>query len=351
MPATRAERGPQVTNDMRDFMDPIDFVVTWVDGCDPAWRAERARCLNIQDDFDSDACRYRDWDLLRYMFRAFEKYTPWVNRIHFVTWGHLPPWLNADHPRLRIVSHRDYISEEYLPTFSSRPVILNAHRIPGLAERFVLFNDDMFVIRPVAPECFFKKGLPADYAIFYPFTMSHSGATFAANVANNMTEINARFKKVDVLRRNFFKYFSPQYGSALRFTLCALAFPSIVGYWKSHFPQPYLKSTFEKVWEKAYAVLDRTCRNKVRSPSDVNEWLMRYWQLAEGSFTPSNHRNRLLFNLNARNAERAVQVIRSQTHDLICLNDNEALGDISEIQMKVSEAFEQILPDKSAFEK
>lgn len=176
-------------------MDPIDFVVTWVDGSDPAWRAERERCLNLPEELGNQACRYRDWDLLKYMFRSFEKYTPWVNKIHFVTWGHLPPWLNVDHPKLHIVNHRDYIPEEYLPTFSSHPIELNAHRIPGLAERFVLFNDDMFVLRPVTPECFFIKGLPADYAVLYPFTMNRSGVTFTVIVANDVTEINAHSRK------------------------------------------------------------------------------------------------------------------------------------------------------------
>jgi len=64
-------------------MEPIDFVLTWVDGSDPAWCAERARCLNLPEDPGELACRYRDWDLLKYMFRAYEKYTPWVNKIHF----------------------------------------------------------------------------------------------------------------------------------------------------------------------------------------------------------------------------------------------------------------------------
>jgi hypothetical protein len=350
----RAKGAPHVTQEKRGiFLEPIDFVLTWVDGNDPAWRAERARCLNLPEDPGELACRYRDWDLLKYMFRAYEKYTPWVNKIHFVTWGHLPPWLNVDHPKLHIVNHRDYIPEEYLPTFSSHPIELNAHRISGLADRFVLFNDDMYVLRPTPPERFFKKGLPADFAVLCPHVIKSSGATFAAIVANDVTEINAHFTKSDVLRRNFFKYFNLRYGRALRFTLASLAFPPIVGYWKSHFPQPYLKNTFEKVWEKDFAVLDRTCRNKARSASDVNHWLMRYWQLAEGDFMPSNHRNRIIFNLNEKNVERAVKAIRLQGHDMICLNDHETLDDacVSEIQRKVSAAFEQILPDKSAFEK
>jgi hypothetical protein len=111
-----------------------------------------------------------------------------------------------------------------------------------------------------------------------------------------------------------------------------------------------MKSTFEKVWANDFAVLDRTCRNKIRSTSDVNHWLMRYRRLAEGEFTPSTSCNRTMFRLNEKSVAKAVKAIRSQKHDLICLNDTEALGDISEVQREVAAAFEQILPDISTFE-
>ncbi|MDE8160206.1 capsule biosynthesis protein CapK, partial [Erysipelothrix rhusiopathiae] len=39
------------------------------------------------------------------------------------------------------------------------------HRIEGLSEHFVYFNDDMFLNKPVTPEDFFKEGLPCDTAV------------------------------------------------------------------------------------------------------------------------------------------------------------------------------------------
>ena len=75
----------------------IDFVITWVDGSDPAWQRERARCLHPEEadgQIDFRDTRYRDWGNLRYWFRAVEAYAPWVRKVHFVTWGHVPQWLN-----------------------------------------------------------------------------------------------------------------------------------------------------------------------------------------------------------------------------------------------------------------
>lgn len=134
---------------------PIDFVIIWVDGNDPAWRAVKNQYVPRPVGEDDQEVRYRDWDNLQYWFRSVEKYTPWVRKIHFVTWGHLPKWLNVNHPKLHIVNHKDYIPEKYLPTFNSHTIEMNLHRIEGLAEQFVYFNDDMFLLKPVYMEDFF----------------------------------------------------------------------------------------------------------------------------------------------------------------------------------------------------
>ncbi len=122
----------------------IDFVISWVDGDDREWQKSRNNYPGIED--VTAASLYRDWDNLQYWFRGVEKFTPWVNRIHFVTWGHLPKWLNINHPKVNIVRHSDYLPKEYLPTFNSHSIELNLHRIEGLAEQFVYFNDDIFIM-------------------------------------------------------------------------------------------------------------------------------------------------------------------------------------------------------------
>ena len=96
---------------------------------------------------------------------VLKNFAPWVNHIYFVTWGHIPSWLNTDHPKLTVVKHEDYIPKQYLPTFSSHPIELNMHRIRGLSEQFVYFNDDTFIINKMEPEDFFRNGLPRDYCI------------------------------------------------------------------------------------------------------------------------------------------------------------------------------------------
>ena len=135
----------------------IDFVVLWVDGNDPQWQAQKAKYQGKTLDDSNAAHRFRDWGLMPYWFRAVEKFCPWVRKVHFVTCGHVPQWLNLDCPKLNHVKHSDYIPAEYLPTFSANTIEMNIHRIPDLAEHFVFFNDDMFLVRPMAEDAFFRE--------------------------------------------------------------------------------------------------------------------------------------------------------------------------------------------------
>jgi len=99
-----------------------------------------------------DAARYRDRDILRYWFRGVEKYANWVHRVYFVTDNQKPSWLNTACPKLEMVDHTDFIPSCYLPTFNANTIELNFHRINGLSEHFVAFNDDMFINQPVTPD-------------------------------------------------------------------------------------------------------------------------------------------------------------------------------------------------------
>lgn len=181
---------------------PIDFVVTWVDGNDPVWQAEKAK-YSPSKNADNRNVRFRDWDNMQYWFRAVEKFAPWVNKVHFVTYGHLPKWLNTNNPKLNIAKHSDFIPKEYLPTFSSRTIEFNLHRIKGLAERFVYFNDDMFLLKPVKRELFFagKDCLPTDFAITSTLSVTDKKDTVQYAKFNNIVILNSHFDKKEQMKK------------------------------------------------------------------------------------------------------------------------------------------------------
>ena len=149
--------------------EKIDFIVTYLDSEDTDWI--KAKAENDGSDVVealNSAARYRNLDNFQYWFRSVERYAPWVNKIHLVTWGHVPEWLNTAHPKLNIINHEDYIPEKYLPTFNSNVIELNYDRIDNLAEQFVNFNDDMFLNADTKPSDFFVNGLPKLQMMYMP---------------------------------------------------------------------------------------------------------------------------------------------------------------------------------------
>lgn len=324
---------------------PIDFVIPWVDGGDPVWLQKKQQYqpeLNV----DVAANRYRDWGTLRYWFRAVEQFAPWVNRIWLITDGQCPPWLNTAQEKLTLLDHRDYLPAEYLPTFSSHPIELNLHRIPGLAEHFVYFNDDFFLLRPVEPTLFFRGGLPCDDAILSPIIMD-GGAEIGKVCAGNLQVINTHFDKKTVMAQNRAGFFSPKYGMQLLRTICLLPWRHFPGFFNDHLPQPFLKSTFETLWEAEGALLSEVSSHRFRDyGNDVNQWLMRYWQLCTGQFVPVSPKRGVCF---TDMCPEAAEVIRTQSRDMICINDSNDV-DFEQNRALLHDAFESILPQKSVFE-
>lgn len=325
----------------------IDFVIPWVDGSDPEWRKEKDRYSGYASAADDDReIRYRDWDTLRYWFRGVEKYAPWVGMIHFVTWGHVPKWLNAEHPKLHIVNHTDYIPEEYLPVFSSHPIELNMHRIPGLSEHFVYFNDDIFPLSSLREEDFFVNGKPCDVCAANAITPRLG--EFSSILLNTTSYINKHFNKKQDVRRNFRKWYNLKYGKLLIRTLCLTPWTFYTGFYNHHLAVAYEKKTLEKVWQEEPDILDATCRHRFRNDSDVNQYIFRYWRLAEGNFVPSRMIGRYM-NMGDDNSA-IYSAIKEQKYKLLCINDKENRADFETERHKLIEAFESVFPVSSEYE-
>lgn len=335
----------------------IDFVVLWVDGSDPAWAAEKAKYAPKDPLSDSADNRYRDWGLMRYWFRSVETFAPWVNMVHFVTWGHVPDFLNRNALKLHIVRHEEFMPERYLPTFSSCSIEANIHRIPGLAERFVYFNDDIFLLRPVAPDRFFRNGLPCTYGAEVPLQSALPDNPWRHHLANDMGLIERNFSKREQVRKNRAKYVSLRYGwrENLRTLALETLYPGqFLGFKGTHGPTPFLKSVFQEVWEKEPEALDFSCRNKFRNYGQVNQNLFQWWQIAGGMMEPIGTDGRVEA-ISTGSIERICAFIRQQQDQWICLQDNVVapLGVEKDFEMlteRLGAAFDSILPHPSQFE-
>ena len=329
----------------------------WVDGGDPEWKAEKNKYNPKQDGTeDSRDSRYRDWDNLRYWFRGIEKFAPWVNKVYFVTCGHIPDWLNLDAPKLIHVKHNDYMPNEYLPTFNANPIELNLHRIKGLSEHFIYFNDDMFIIKPVNPDMYFKNGIPVHPARLHGIFPRAQGGVMPHMYINTATLINKNFNMKEGLKRDRKKWFSIRKNGIRNVieNIYNSNFPEYPGFGNEHMPVPILKSTMDAVWNAEGDALNATSLNKFRSMMDVNQYVFRYWQLASGNFIPIKEAKLgRCFDITPDTTEICSSIV-AQKYNMVCLNDMD-LFDTYEGFVKAREeiklAFDKILPDKSAFEK
>lgn len=331
----------------------IDFVIIWVDGSDREWQKTKNHYLKIEKgiEVDSNQVRYRDWDLLKYWFRAVETYAPWVDQVHFVTCGQMPEWMNPNAPKLKLVNHADYIPEEYLPTFSSHPIELNLHRIPGLSERFVYFNDDFFLAAPVTPRDFFVHGLPCDCIEERPIEFTKR-EIYNSILINDIIFTNRHFNRLQNRKehRKLWYSLNTPHITVRNLLMSIFRAQNFFGLNTHHLPQAYRKETFREVWEAEHDWLDETCSHRFRSPEDVSQVVLKNWQLMKGTFTPYNKRKFGKVFLIEQDLQEIRNVLLNQKYKAVCLNDDPAIQDFDGTKQKLIEIFEQVFPEKSSFE-
>ena len=250
--------------------DPIDAVVTWVNGNDPVHREKRARFGEAQAPVTSAGeARFGEAGELFYGLRSILVFAPFIRRIHVVTDNQTPPALKrlrAERPddaeRLVLVDHRDIFRgfDRVLPTFNSRTIETMLFRVPGLAERFVSFNDDMFLARPALPTDFFEHGpllrgrwrwlRPQISSLPNTWKVRPSRAGYGHGQANAARLVGFRWRYAEA----------------------------------GHVPQPMRRATFERFFEIYPRALDRQVAHRFRSAEQfVPASLSRHLELRAGA--------------------------------------------------------------------
>ncbi|PCI35317.1 MAG: hypothetical protein COB60_03260 [Flavobacteriaceae bacterium] len=150
---------------------PIDAVITWVNGNDTNHQKKMRRYLNDVSLIKNKKFNTRFYQVeeIEYAIKSIVKFAPYIRYIFLVTDHQKPLFLEKylKHKKDRgpvviLVDHTVIFKgfESYLPTFNSVSIESMLHRIPNLAEHFVYFNDDFFLISPTKPDDFFKEGIP-----------------------------------------------------------------------------------------------------------------------------------------------------------------------------------------------
>lgn len=326
----------------------IDLVLPWVDGSDPLWLAEKNK---YDPEHGISDVRYESWDNLQYLFRGIEKYMPWVHKVFFITWGHLPEWLNTSYEKLVVVRHDEYIPKEFLPTFNSNVIEMNYFRIKELSENFILFNDDLFITQPIPETYYFQNDLPCEEAVETHFILkADKGMDLQMNYAcvNNMVILNRNFDKRKVVRENPEKWFNPVYGDRMQQNVNLSYWNNFESFVYPHEAMPMKKSVLREIWEKEPETLRQASCNKFRSYSDVTQRLVTMWQICSGRFVPHKYRGKLYL-IDKDNYMEAAEAVLSQEYPIISLNES-GTEDFTMIKGTINRALEKLFSEKSKYE-
>lgn len=329
--------------------DVIDLVLPWVNGADPEWK-------RVKDQYDVNhtvsEVRFQSWDNLQYLFRGIEKHMPWINKVYFITWGHLPEWLNTSYEKLVIVKHSDYIPQKFLPTFNSNVIEMNYFRIKELSENYILFNDDLFPVQDIPEEYYFQNNLPCEEAVETHFILkADRGMDLQMNYAcvNNMVILNRNFDKEKVIRENYDKWFNPIYGKRLEQNKNLIFWHNFESFVYPHEAMPMKKSVLKEIWEKEPEMLTKASYNRFRAYSDVTQRLITMWQICSGNFVPHKYKGKM-FLVDQNNYQEVIEAIRVGKYPILSLNEMQT-ENFQMIKEAINKELEKKFPQKSKFEK
>ncbi|MFD5315533.1 stealth family protein [Streptomyces sp. NPDC127098] len=286
--------------DTVDF--PVDVVYTWVDGADPELAARREAYrsggepprINARE---TGASRYESHDELKYSLRSLEMYAPFVRTIHIVTDGQTPSWLNTEAPGVRIVDHKEIFDDpSVLPVFNSHAIGTQLHHIPGLSERYLYFNDDVFVGRPVDAGHFFHGNGIAKLP-FAPFQIGlgdpHPDEPAPNSAGKNVARLMMR-----------------EHGRL------------IVNKFK-HTPHPQIRAVLREIEERFPEEVARTARSRFRSLTDVAmaSTLHHHHAYLTGRAVPGKYSLRYIDIGRPEAAAALAELADTRRWDFFCLND------------------------------
>lgn len=338
----------------------IDFVLPWVNGDDLEWQKSKNMHANSKIIEHNLSTRHRDMNSLKYVLRSIEKNCPWYNKIHLITCGHYPDWLDINHPKINLVTHEElYYNKAHLPVFSSSSIEMNLPNLQNIAEQFVYLNDDTIIFNKVDVERFFRDGKPVDFLShgWLPrnkiFASLRGMDTWAYSIKNNLRLINQKFSPLKFKKDNLYH---SSYNAKIKLSnfLLQNIYREFIWLEHWHHPKPYTMSTLKAVYSNFQKEMMACSSNKFRTENDLTQYLYRYWQLATGDYIPYKFNDAMAVNITSEKALTNTITKISSTPELnfICLNDVDTLTDYEFYTTKLlnQEFLEQKFPDKASFE-
>jgi len=200
-----------------DYNNPIDAVITWVDGNDPLHQKKITEALSLEKSkrLYIGSSKYKQIGEIYFCVLSILKFAPFIRNIFIVSDSQVPEFIKKDslnNPRIKIVDHKEIFKGllGFTPTFNPRCIDALLYRIPGLSERFISFNDDMFLIQKTKKEDWFEGGVTpvlrgkwsTSYnnlwykkaaSFLFPFLKKRPSYNLAQSLSANMVGYNKKY--------------------------------------------------------------------------------------------------------------------------------------------------------------
>lgn len=301
-------------------MNNIDFVLPWVNPKDNKWvQLYTKYSIKNNRDVRANGSRWRDWELLRYVFRGIDKYMPWIRNVYLIlaSESQYEGWMNKDN--IKIIYHKDIIPQCLLPTFNSCTIEMFLHNIPGLSEHFIYSNDDIFITNYCYPEDFFTNGLPNIMMRKMPY--SEANNMFRHQCANSQDLVrtdNTTSVKLGYIYKNY------------------------------HSVCPLLKSVCKKIHIDNEIKIYNSI-SQFREAKNINQYVYSYYMYFNNMYTDKLWDCKYT-SFSDNTQEEIYKMIKNQSQKILCINDAGYKGKLTYTKLLFKSAFQYIFPNKSKYE-
>ena len=281
-------------------MEKIDAVITWVDGSEPNYKLKLEENLKNKKIINR---QYTQANEIDFCVASIIKFAPFVRKIFIVTDKQKPKFSGIRHmvslEKIEIIDHEEIFRDnlDCMPSFNIRSIDALLFKIKNLSDKFIYFNDDMFLIKETTKEDWFKDNkavLTGSWAKTYNKQLIKTISHKIKNLLNIRPSFNAAQSKA----------------------------ANIVGfhnrYFKSfHCGRPQIKSVIKDFYDKNPQRLINQIRYKFRDGRQYMPYSLCWHLLIKENLYVESSTNKLVEinksrNLSAKKLEKILKSIDSK---------------------------------------
>jgi len=231
----------------------VDVVYIWCDANNPEYIKNR-KLFSQESHTNSYWSPTRDHDEIMHSIKSVRKYMKWVRTIYVCA----PKWhkiRSLDEKKYNVVyiSNEEVLGEDNCPNFNSHSLELFTHKIKGLSNYFIQFNDDFFINSEVMLEDFY-----------------------------NFKTSKIKYYYENIL--HLWKWSSP----TTRESIQSLTWDRYY-FWSTHSPRMFFKKDIQDIVKNYKEIVDSTKKSRFRNKADLQ--LIHFY----GYYLLSQNRGEFIF--------------------------------------------------------